>query len=453
MESQSKQHKKSRSKQKMIQSSTKKLSMFKGASSEMLRKICLEEGADDAGFVEIERKALGSVKDEVLALYYKTKTIISFCVRTNPENIQSPSRSLASEEFHKTYADLSIIARKIVKRLNKVGVRAVACHPVFPMDMNRWAGKIWEISHKPIAEQAGLGTTGINRMILHPKFGTFMLLDSILIDSEVDKYDRPLDYDPCIGCQLCVASCPVGALDVRKGVDFNACMTHNYRDFMGGFEDWIENIVDAKDSKEFRKKSSDSENVSRWQSLSYGPQYKAAYCISVCPAGEDLVSVYRNDRKEWVENILKPLSNKKEPIYVGKDTYAEEYAQKNPNKEVKVIRNIFRPNSINGFLTGVRVAFEQKHARGVNMNVHFESNGNETSQATIIIAGEVIDVKEGHVGEADLAVTADSETWLKIVNKETTPDEDMQAITSGKVKVKGDLKLLKQFQKCFIGQE
>ena len=127
--------------------------------------------------------------------------------------------------------------------------------------------------------------------------------------------------------------------------------------------------------------------------------------------------------------------------------------KKNPNKEVKVIRNIFRPNSINGFLTGVRVAFEQKHARGVNMRVHFESNGKETAQATIIIAGDVIDVKEGYVGTADLGITADSETWLKIVNKETTPVEDMQAIISGKIKVQGDLKLLKQFQKCFIGQE
>ena len=447
------QIKKSNSNQKTIQSNTKKLSMFKGASSYALRKICLEEGADDVGFVEIERKALGSVKKEALELYYKTKTIISFCVRTNPENIQSPSRSLASEEFHKTYADLSIIARKIVKRLNKVGIRAVACHPVFPMDMNRWASKIWEISHKPIAEQAGLGTTGINRMILHPKFGTFMLLDSILIDSEVDEYDKPLEYDPCIGCHLCVASCPVGALDVTKGVDFNACMTHNYRDFMGGFEDWIENMVDAKDSKEFRKKSSDSENVSRWQSLSYGPQYKAAYCISVCPAGDDLVGAYQSDRKGWVENILKPLSNKKEPIYVGKDTHAEEYARKNPHKEVRVIRNIFRPNSINGFLTGVRVAFEQKHARGINITVHFESHGKETACATIIIANGTIDVKDGHVGVADLLINADSETWLKIVNKETTPSDEMKAMTSGKIKVLGDLTELKKFQECFIGQQ
>ena len=435
-----------------MKSNTKKLAMFQGASSKLLQKICLEEGADDAGFVEIERKELGSVKEEALGLYYKTKTIISFCIRTNPENIQSPSRSLASEEFHKTYADLSIIARKIIKRLNEIGIRGVACHPVFPMDMNRWAGKIWEISHKPIAEQAGIGKTGINRMILHPKFGTFMLLDSILIDSEVDKYDRPIDYDPCIGCQLCVASCPVGALDVRKGIDFNGCMTHNYRDFMGGFEDWIETIVESNNVKEFRKKSDDSENVSKWQSLSYGPQYKAAYCISVCPAGENQVGIYKANPQDWVKNILKPLTNKKEPIYVAKDTHAEEYARKNPNKDVRIIQNVFRPNSIDSFLTGVRVAFEQKHARDVNMTVHFESTGKEARKGTIIIKDEIIDVEDEHVGTADLRIISDSELWLKIVNKETSPEEEIDAINFGNIKIHGDLELLKQFQRCFIGQ-
>jgi len=41
-----------------------KLPMFKGVSSEVIRKICLEEGADDAGFVEIDREALGAVKEK-----------------------------------------------------------------------------------------------------------------------------------------------------------------------------------------------------------------------------------------------------------------------------------------------------------------------------------------------------------------------------------------------------
>jgi len=420
--------------------------------SDVIRKICLDEGADDVGFVEIERKALDSVKEEVLALYPKTKTIISICIRTNPENVQSTSRSLANEEFHKTYDELSINARKIVRRLNEIGIRAVSCHPTFPMDTDRWAGKIWEISHKPIAEQAGIGKMGINRMVLHEKFGTHILLDSILIDSELDQYGKPLDYDPCVSCHLCVLACPVGAISAKKGIDFNACMTHNYRDFMGGFEDWVENIVSSKNIKEFREKSGDDENVSKWQSLSFGPQYKAAYCVSVYPAGKDLIGIYKDDRRDWVKQIVNPLTDKPEPVYVGKDTRAEEHARKNQNKEIKIVTNVQHPKSINGFLSGSRVSFEPKHAKGVNMTVHFEFNGKQAAKATIIIANEIIDVKDEHVGKADLSIITDSEIWIKMVNKETSSADNMQAITSGKVKIQGDLELLQQFQNCFVGQ-
>lgn len=421
-------------------------------SSVQIRKICLEEGADDAGFVEITREALGNSKKEAQILYPKTKTIISFCKRNNPENIQSVSRPLANEEFHKTYDDLSIIARKIIRRLNEIGIRGVSCHPTFPMDMNDWAGKIWQISHKPIAEQAGIGKTGINRMILHPKFGTFLLLDSILIDAEVDSYGKPLDYDPCVSCMLCVAVCPVGALDARKGLDFNACMTHNYRDFMGGFEDWVENIVSSNSVEEFRKKSFDSENISKWQSLSFGPQYKAAYCISVCPAGDDLYEIYKNDKKGWNEQIVKPLKNKREPVYVSKDSRAEEYAKRNPTKEIRYVRNILRPNSMFSFLTGVRVAFERKHADGVNLTVHFDFNGRDTGQATIIIKDGIIDVREGFVEKPDLVIAVDVDSWIKIVNKEVDENLMKEIFTSGKIKVQGNIADLQKFQNCFVGQ-
>ena len=76
---------------------------------------------------------------------------------------------------------------EIIRRLNEMGIRALYCHPGFPMDQYMLSGKLWEISHKPIAEQAGIGRTGINRNILHPKYGSFILLDSILIDVEVDN--------------------------------------------------------------------------------------------------------------------------------------------------------------------------------------------------------------------------------------------------------------------------
>ena len=281
-------------------------------SSEDIKKVCIEEGVDDAGFVEIDRKEFGRVREEVLRLYPKTKTIISICKHLNPENIQGISRSLANNEFHKTNDELSNISRAIVRRLNEMGIRALYCHPGFPMDQYMLSGKLWEISHKPIAEQAGIGRTGINRNILHPKYGSFILLDSILIDIEVDNYDHPLDYNPCVSCQLCVSVCPVGAIHPDKPFNFNACMTHNYRDFMGGFEDWVENIVSSKNVKEYKKKIPGDESISKWQSLSFGAQYKSAYCMAVCPAGENLIGMYKTQRKEWVQQIVRPHKEKKE---------------------------------------------------------------------------------------------------------------------------------------------
>jgi hypothetical protein len=221
---------------------------------------------------------------------------------------------------------------------------------------------------------------------------------------------------------------------------------------MGGFEDWVENIVSSKNVKEFRKKSGDDEYVSKWQSLSFGPQYKAAYCVSVCPAGSDLIGIYEKDKRMWVKQIVKPLKDKKEPVYVGKNTRAEEHARKNRNKEIKIVTNVQHPKTINGFLSGSIVSFEPKHARGVNLTVHFQFIGVQTRKATIKIANEMIDVKEDHVGKADLTIISDSETWIKLVNKETTFISNLLNILSGKVKIQGKLKLLKQFQNCFVGQ-
>jgi len=58
-----------------------------------------------------------------------------------------------------------------------------------------------------------------------------------------------------------------------------------------------------------------------------------------------------------------------------------------------------------------------KHARGININVHFQFNEPQTRKATIKIENELIDISEDHVGKADLTIITDSETWLKMVIK------------------------------------
>src|SRR4030095_2168130 len=113
--------------------------------------------------------------------------------------------------------------------------------------------------------------------------------------------------DLCLECNLCVAACPVGAISNQGEFNFSACLTHNYREFMGGFNDWVEQVVDSRSVVDYRRRVNDAETSSLWQSLSYGANYKSAYCMAVCPAGEDVIGPYLADRKRHLLEVVKPL--------------------------------------------------------------------------------------------------------------------------------------------------
>jgi putative sterol carrier protein/ferredoxin len=415
-------------------------------SAEWLRKICIEEGADDMGCIEIDRPALDSEREGIHHVFPRTRTVISLVQVMNRENIQSPARYVANDEFHKTIEDLTQIARRIVKRLNKHGVRGVVPTVGFPMDMDRWGAlKIWDVSHKLMAEEAGMGRMGKNRNVIHPRFGNFILLESILIDAETDRYNRPLDTNPCLTCNLCVSACPVGAIHSNWEFDFSACYNHNYREFMGGFQDWTEQLVASKNVDQYRSKVKDSETISIWQSLTFGANYKAAYCMAVCPAGEEVLPFFQKDKKQYVIEIVKPLKDRPEPVYVKPGTTAEKVAKKNSNKEIRYISTPFRPQSLQGFINGIKIAFNREKARGLTLTIHFDFIGKEKRSITVSIANEKISLQEGHTGQADLVVRADTQAWLKIAGRESTP---LWPVLTGKLKISGNPLLLMKFHNC-----
>jgi epoxyqueuosine reductase QueG len=103
------------------------------------------------------------------------------------------------------------ISRTVVKALRDEGVTAVTPSESFPQDMSKWQDRMLTVSHKPVAEAAGLGLIGQHRLLIHPILGSHLCLGTIIIDTVFDLYDQPIDYNPCIGCKLCIAACPTGA--------------------------------------------------------------------------------------------------------------------------------------------------------------------------------------------------------------------------------------------------
>jgi epoxyqueuosine reductase QueG len=311
-------------------------------SSNEVKNICLNAGADAVGLVEIERKAIDTERAGIQRVYPRTRSIIAFMRAANRENVRSEARYVANDELHRTGDEVTEISRRVIRQLNRSGVRGAYVNESWPMDMNKWPGKLWDVGHKTMAVEAGLGHMGLNRLVLHPQYGACVSLSTLLIDTEADEYDKPLERSPCISCKLCAAICPTGAISPDRPFDAMACMTHCYRENMVGFQDWIAALISANTLDEYLERFRQEETASLWQSLAFKIQWKCGYCMAVCPAGSDVSDQFLRNRKLYVGEIFKPLKERKEPVYVLQGSPSEKFAAKHKAKEVRVVESFIR---------------------------------------------------------------------------------------------------------------
>jgi epoxyqueuosine reductase QueG len=413
-----------------------------------LRQLCLEAGADDVGFVELERPSLADERPHIERAFPRTRSLISIVLRMNRDDIRSPARSVANSEFHHQTDETNEVARRIVAALERLGIRALNPPAGFPMEADRWmTERMWVVAHKPVAVAAGLGRMGIHRNVIHPKFGNFISLGTILLAAEVSAYTQELDFNPCLTCKLCVAACPVGAIGADGHFDFSACYTHNYREFMSGFADWVETIADSRNGRDYRRRVKDSESVSTWQSLGFGPNYKAAYCMAVCPAGDDVIGPFLASKKDFMDEVMRPLQAKREPVYVIPGSDAEAHVEKRyPHKTVRHVHNSLRPRNLANVLRGMPLSF-QRHAAGqLDATYHFTFTGSESAEVTVVIHAGTIKVEPGLKGACNIHVIADTETWLGFLAKETNL---LWALLTRKIRLRGNPQWLLAFGKCF----
>ncbi|MGJ4900535.1 SCP2 sterol-binding domain-containing protein [Bradyrhizobium sp. HKCCYLS2058] len=404
-------------------------------------------GADDCGLASIDDPSLAEDRPHILAAFPKTRTLLVLVGRMHREPVRSPARSVANLEFHRSGDHIDEVARGIVRVLEDRGIRALNPAMAFPMEMDRFPERGWIVSHKRAAEAAGLGRMGIHRSVIHPRFGSFILLGTVLIAAEVDAVAAPLDHNPCLECKLCVAACPVGAIKPDGAFDFSACLTHNYQQFMGGFVNFVEDIAESRSANDLRSRVSYAETVTRWQSLSYGPNYNAAYCLAVCPAGHDVIGPYLADRKQHVADVLEPLTRRTEPVYVVPGSDAADYvARRFQHKTIRFVRASVRATSIRGFLDGMRLTFQPGKSKGLDAIYHFTFTGAEPAEATVTIRDRRLTVQPGHIGKADLRIIADSKAWLRFLAREISV---ARLILTRSLKLKGPVRLMAAFGKCF----
>ncbi|MDI6851270.1 MAG: tRNA epoxyqueuosine(34) reductase QueG [bacterium] len=89
------------------------------------------------------------------------------------------------------------------------------------------------VLEKPIARFAGFGIFGYNTLLLDPEWGSYFHIGGAFLSRDLAESVESLEDNPCLRCNLCVESCPTGAL-IKPGVlDASRCISYLTIEYKG----------------------------------------------------------------------------------------------------------------------------------------------------------------------------------------------------------------------------
>jgi len=188
---------------------------------QMLREEARKSGADLFGVADLTRSPV-KTHDLDHDLLVRLPFGVSVGVRLSDavfEDIRDHPTLLYLHHYRQANFLLDRIAFRLTLFMQKMGGKALAIAASQIVD---WEHQRAHLSHKCLAQAAGLGWLGKNNLIVHPVFGSRIRLVSILTDLPLHT-DRPLQ-DSCGECRRCIVACPAEAIrENRDDFDHMAC--------------------------------------------------------------------------------------------------------------------------------------------------------------------------------------------------------------------------------------
>jgi epoxyqueuosine reductase len=203
------------------------------------------------------------------------------------------------DERHKYYNDeltltaLEEIALSLVLWLEQKGYPALIVPPTH-VDPWRYQGDPDKpmkplLSLEHAAVEAGLGTLGLNRMLLTPEFGPRVMLTGVLSSVPVEAGKR-MEQALCAGpsCGRCLAACP-GDVIGHWDRDWSACDKFRSPHGFAQLTQFFGKVMDEADPARQKALLRSEDSFNLWQSILRGSGVVTGCrrCQDVCPVGED----------------------------------------------------------------------------------------------------------------------------------------------------------------------
>lgn len=154
---------------------------------------------------------------DVRRLLPGAQTVVSLACNyyvDTPQTESSPvARYARGRDYHYTLKDrLRALRRRLRER--HPSLESYGC-----VDDGPFMEKVWAV-------RGGLGYVGRNGCLITPKFGSYVLLATLVLDARVDGYAQGPTPDLCDRCSLCISACPTDALNGARQVDARKCLSY-----------------------------------------------------------------------------------------------------------------------------------------------------------------------------------------------------------------------------------
>jgi epoxyqueuosine reductase len=219
----------------------------KNLTQEQLGKLILDGGADLFGVADLTKVKTDDflLDSKLLAKFPFAISIAKKLSEAILEEIVDHPTKLYFHHYRTINMFLDQLATRIAGEIEKAGYSAL---PIPASQIVDWQNQKAHLSHKRIAEAAGLGWIGRNNLLVTPEFGAKVRLVTILTDMPLTAASGRRLAD-CGECFECISVCPAQAIKERK-------------------EDF-DHITCFEKLKEFQKKG-------------YSSQYICGVCVKVC---------------------------------------------------------------------------------------------------------------------------------------------------------------------------